>query len=73
MKVFMGVALVAAAMALGGCQATGGSIEPALVDWCAQNGFGRPGQPLFDDCAERYSIAGRGEQLDRRAVGANGT
>lgn len=73
MKVFAGVALIAAALAVGGCQSTGGSIDPALVDWCATNGFGRPGQAGFDDCARRYSMAGRGEQLDKRLVGANGT
>jgi len=73
MRLFVGVALVAAAMALGGCQSTGGSIDPALLSWCAQNGFGRPGQPHFDDCARQYSMDGRGEQLDKRAIGANGT
>lgn len=73
MRMLTAAALVVASLAMAGCQSTGGGPGPALVDYCKQYGFGRPGDANFEQCLIDNSLSGRGEQLDKRAVGANGT
>ncbi|MEQ9642655.1 MAG: hypothetical protein RIM84_21700 [Alphaproteobacteria bacterium] len=73
MRTFAIAALVAMAAALAGCQSTGSGVDPALSDFCTQNGFGRPGDANYERCLIDKSMGGRGEQLDKREIGANGT
>lgn len=65
--------LAAVAAALAGCQSTGNGVEPALAEYCTQSGFGHPGDASYQQCLIDNSMSGRGEQLDKRAIGANGT
>ncbi len=73
MRTIAVAALVAAAAALAGCQSTGSGVDPALANYCAEHGYGRPGDKNYEDCLIRNSFGGRGLELDKRQIGANGT
>jgi hypothetical protein len=73
MRVFAGLALAAVAMAIGGCQSTGGVVDPRLTSFCSSSGFGQPGDALYNQCLIDYSMGGRGTDFDPRAAGRIGT
>ena len=73
MRLFAGVALVAGAMLIAGCQSTGGGVDTRLAGFCKSNGFGSPGDRLYEECLVQHSLGGRGETFDPRTAGQNGT
>jgi hypothetical protein len=66
--------LAGLAVVLPGCQMTGADavVDPQLVRFCQQQGYGADTGERHQWCLEQYSMAGRGLQLDPRAAGMAG-